>query len=249
MIKVMNERAEQPPRQRILDAAAQLLAEGGREAVSTRAVSAVAGVQAQTIYRQFGDMRGLMDAVAAAGWAAYIAAKTSQEHGDDPVEELRSGWDLHVEFGLAHPGIYKMTYGDPRPGAPSAVSGEAHDFLTGIIKRIAAAGRLRVSVEAAAAMIHTAGVGATLGLIAAQLDHQLPAHATLSHDLRDAVFAAILIPGSSDDDHAAADGGPSAASRAVALKAVLAQADERFSASEASLLREWLDRISTPRPS
>jgi hypothetical protein len=63
------------------------------------------------------------------------------------------------------------------------------------------------------------------------------------------VFAAILIPGSSDDDHAAADGGPSAASRAVALKAVLAQADERFSASEASLLREWLDRISTPRPS
>src|SRR6266851_4946188 len=104
--------------------------------------------------------------------------------------------------------------GDPRPGAPTAVSGEAHDFLTGIVKRIAAAGRLRVSVEAAASMVHTAGVGATLGLIAAQFDGQLPAHATLSHDVRDAVFAAILTPDSHEP--AGGDGGPSAASRAAA---------------------------------
>jgi len=113
-----------------------------------------------------------------------------------------------------------------RTGAPSAVSGEAHDFLTGIVKRIAAAGRLRVSVEAAASMVHTAGVGATLGLIAAQFDGQLPAHATLSHDVRDAVFAAILTPDSHEP--AGGDGGPSAASRAVALKAVLHQAEDRF---------------------
>ena len=37
------------PRERILRAAAALLAEGGREAVSTRAVSAAAVAQAQTI--------------------------------------------------------------------------------------------------------------------------------------------------------------------------------------------------------
>jgi hypothetical protein len=34
-----------------VQAAARLLAEGGREAVSTRAVAAAAGVQAPTIYR------------------------------------------------------------------------------------------------------------------------------------------------------------------------------------------------------
>ena len=43
---------------------AQLLNDGGREAVSTRAVAAAAGVQPPTIYRQYGDMQGLLSAVA-----------------------------------------------------------------------------------------------------------------------------------------------------------------------------------------
>ena len=55
------------PRERILAATAKLLAEGGREAASTRAVGAAAGVQAPTIYRLFGDKQGLLDAVAARG--------------------------------------------------------------------------------------------------------------------------------------------------------------------------------------
>ena len=41
--------AAETTRGRILDAAASLLTAGGREAVSTRAVSAAAGVQAPTI--------------------------------------------------------------------------------------------------------------------------------------------------------------------------------------------------------
>ncbi|MGC4948582.1 TetR family transcriptional regulator, partial [Streptomyces sp. DT224] len=40
-------------RRRIIAAATRLLAEKGREAVSTRAVGAAAGVQAPTIYRLF----------------------------------------------------------------------------------------------------------------------------------------------------------------------------------------------------
>ncbi len=54
----MESETDMNPRDRILQAAARLLAEGGREAVSTRAVSSAAGVQAPTIYRQFGDMQG-----------------------------------------------------------------------------------------------------------------------------------------------------------------------------------------------
>ena len=51
-------------RARILRAATELLATGGRDAVTTRAVSAAAGVQPPTIYRHFGDMQGLFEAVA-----------------------------------------------------------------------------------------------------------------------------------------------------------------------------------------
>ena len=51
-------------RDRIVDAASALLASGGPSAVTTRAVAADAGVQAPTIYRQFGDKDGLLQAVA-----------------------------------------------------------------------------------------------------------------------------------------------------------------------------------------
>jgi AcrR family transcriptional regulator len=100
-----------------VQAAARLLAEGGREAVSTRAVAAAAGVQAPTIYRQFGDMRGLLDEVASYGFSTYLRDKTRRERAEDPVEDLRQGWDLHVEFGVANPALYKLMYGDPVPGA------------------------------------------------------------------------------------------------------------------------------------
>ena len=55
-------------RDRILAEAVDLLARGGREALTTRAVAAAAGVQAPTISRLFGDKQGLVDAVAEHGF-------------------------------------------------------------------------------------------------------------------------------------------------------------------------------------
>ena len=105
-------------RERIVATAAELLARGGREAVTTRAVATAAGVQPPTIYRLFGDKVGLLDAVAEHGFQAYLADKGAGPSAD-PVEDLRAGWDLHVGFGLANPGLYALMYGDPRPGAAS----------------------------------------------------------------------------------------------------------------------------------
>ena len=113
-------------RERIVEAAAALLTEGGREAVSTRAVSAAAGVQAPTIYRIFGDKHGLLDAVAEHGFATYLVSKTSSPPGGDPVQDLRRGWDLHVGFGLAHPAFYTLIYGEPRPGLESPAARGPH---------------------------------------------------------------------------------------------------------------------------
>src|SRR5690606_24577218 len=101
-----------PTRERIVEAAVELLIEGGREAVSTRAVSAAAGVQAPTIYRLFGDKQGLLDAVGDHGIAEYLHSKTTREREPDPVDDLRRGWDLHVDFGLEHPALYALVFGE-----------------------------------------------------------------------------------------------------------------------------------------
>ncbi|MFI7633534.1 TetR/AcrR family transcriptional regulator [Nonomuraea sp. NPDC049400] len=231
------------PRERILRAATDLLAEGGREAVSTRAVSAAAGVQAQTIYRHFGDMQGLLDEVARRGYASYLAEKQAQDQDGDPVAQLRRGWDMHVAFGLANPALYRLLYTEPRPGQQLAVTGEAHQVLLRIVERVAKAGRLRTGVEAAAAMIHSSGMGVTLTLIAAQADDRLAHYEGLSDNVREAVLACVLAP-AGDGGGPQEAGAHHAAVHAVALKSLMRDGVRSLTSGERALLGEWLDRVA-----
>ena len=226
------------PRERILRATAGLLAEGGREAVTTRSVSEAAGVQSPTIYRQFGDMRGLLDEVASYGFARYLESKVAREIVDDPVEDLRRGWDLHVEFGLANPVLYSLMYGDPRPVAAAS---EARKILRGLVQRAAEAGRLRVGVEEAADMIQAAGVGVVLTLLAAQCE---PPGSALSEKTREAVLGAVT----TDEGGIPDDGRGRVANRAVALEAVLPEAEAKLTPGERTVLSEWLERLSRTDP-
>ncbi|MEV0131655.1 TetR/AcrR family transcriptional regulator [Dactylosporangium sp. NPDC050688] len=231
-------------RERIVEAAAALLDEGGREAISTRAVSAAAGVQAPTIYRLFGDKQGLLDAVASHGFVSYLDGKMSLGHSEDPVEDLRRGWDLHVGFGLAHPAVYTLIYGEPRPGVESPAARAAAEVLAGQVRRIAAAGRLRVSEERAAHLIHAAGCGLTLTLIALPPQQRDPALSVLA---RESILAAVT----SDPPPAAGGAAPAGgvvgadavAGAAGALRTALPEVTV-LSGAERALLDEWLMRIA-----
>ncbi|MEU1600784.1 TetR/AcrR family transcriptional regulator [Streptomyces sp. NPDC005708] len=231
------------PRERILQAAADLLAEGGRDAVSTRAVSAAARVQAQTIYRHFGDMQGLLNAVARRGYADYLGAKRAHVGVGDPVEQVLRGWDLHIAFALASPAVYQLLYADPRPDVESPLVGDAHAVLLGLVESVAKSGRLRTSVEFAAAMIHSSGVGVALTLIAAQAAGQLSRYEGLSDSVRDAVLGSVLAE--PQDARDLGDPTPKAAVHAIALKALLADGVQNLTVGERTLLGELLDRIAS----
>lgn len=221
-------------RQRIIDAAAKLLEDHGIDMVTTRAVSSAAGVQPPTIYRLFSDMRGLLEAVASSGFDDYLGRKLGQALTDDPVADLRKGWDLHVEFGLEHPAHYLLMYGQPVPGGRRSAAAERGDErLRLLVTRIAEAGRLKVAVETGVAMIQAAGTGVTLSLIGSapeQRDLDLPRR------LREATIESIT--GEAQDDPG------DYAQRAAGLKAVLDEAPAIFSTGERALLGEFLDRLA-----
>ena len=224
-----------PPRERILQAALSLLESGGVEAVSTRAVSAAADVQPPTIYRQFGDMQGLLNEVARAGFEAYLKAKVARTPLSDPVEELRRGWKLHVDFGLTHPHLYAVMYSTllAEPASPATL--EAAAVLRGTVQRVAEAGRLAVSVERAAAMIHAAGKGVTLTLLSAQTNDT-----GLADLMLEAVLKAILTP---EAGTVGGTGRQQAAAHAVSLSALVQGGPAPFSRAEQGLLIEWLERL------
>ncbi|MFI6599409.1 TetR/AcrR family transcriptional regulator [Nonomuraea sp. NPDC050536] len=218
-------------RERIIAAAADLLETEGQESVTTRSVSAAAGVQPPAIYRLFGDMQGLLDAVAADGFTRYLAEKKDQAPSGDPIDDLRIGWDLHVEFGLRHPAHYRLMY---QQHASDEAARQAQEILREMLRRAAAAGLLRVPVERAAQMVHAACMGVTLSLISLPPEER---QLTVSTAVRESVLAAIAVqePGAAERDPVR---------HAVALRTLVEEMEGGFTPGERMLLAELLDRIA-----
>jgi AcrR family transcriptional regulator len=223
-------------RARIVDVASELLASGGPHAVTTRAVAAAAGVQAPTIYRQFGDKDGLLEAVADHVFSAYVAGKTVPDDVD-PVEHLRDSFDAHVTFGLANPGLIALLSDPLRPRSEAEDRGIA--VLRERIHRVALAGRLRVPEARAVSLVHAIGVGLVLALLGTPADERDPA---LTDAAWDALASAVLTgaPG--------VPGAPGAGADDAAAAAVRLAADDRalavLSPAERGLMRDWLARIA-----
>jgi AcrR family transcriptional regulator len=216
--------------------------------VTTRSVSAAAGVQPPTIYRHFGDMQGLLDVVARETLAVHIGEQANRALTNDPVEDLRRGWDLHIGFGLAHPDAFALLYSAPSVAASVSAIDEGVAVLQALVARIAEAGRLRVDVAQATALIHAAGTGVTITLAATPPGQRDP---RLSEVMREAILTAITIPGSAETPHGGADRASMAeqvAVHAIALKALLlTEASGALSPAERQLLNDWLDRLARDR--
>ena len=229
-------------------AATELLATGGRSAVTTRAVSAAAGVQPPTIYRHFGDMQGLLDVVARETLAIHVREQATRALTNDPVDDLREGWDLHIAFGLAHPDAFALLYSAPSVDASRSLIHEGVAVLQGLVARIAEAGQLRVDVAHATGLVHAAGTGVTLTLAATPPEERDP---RLSETMREAVLAAISVPAAAETPNEGPDAASPPAERvavhAVALRALLPEASGVLSPAERRLLSEWLDRVATAR--
>lgn len=218
-------------RDRIVAAAAALIASGGRDAATTRAVADAARVQAPTIYRLFKDKDGLLDIVAERVFARYVADKAARRPQADPVRALRDGWDAHVAFGLAHPAVFAIIHLDPRHGTSSPAAATGLAALRGRIDAIARAGRLRVGEERATALVHAACVGTVLTLLGRSEERRDPKLSALA---REAALAAIT------GEAAPFRSGPAGA--ASALRASLRDAAP-LTPGERHLLGELLDRI------
>ncbi len=221
-------------RGRIVRAAAELLAQGGRDAVTTRAVASRVGVSPPTIYRLFGEKNGLLSAVAEYGYARFIEAKSPLQPTDDPVDDLRSAWSLAVDFGLNRPELFLLIYGEPHSEAMAeAVRGGAQRMLARI-QRVAAAGRLRVEESLAATILQASARGAVLTWLDQPEDQHDPAFITA---MREAAISAV-------STESAILPAPGRASAARTLKANL-PGQASLSPAEHHLLTDWLDRLST----
>ena len=202
-------------RAHILETAARLLDDEGAAALTIRAVAQAAGLQAPALYRFFEDKDALLDAVAEHVFTTYVAGKAAARDGD-PVADLRAGWDAHIGFGVANAALFGLLV-TPGRTSPAAEAGLA--VLRARVHRIAETGRLRVPERLAAELVHAAGTGAVLTLLARRPEDRDPG---LAEAMFEAVLARILT-----DAPAPPDASPDLS---------------KLTGAERALLAEWLDR-------
>ena len=114
-----------------LQAARELLEEGGSAGLSLRAVARRAGVSPTAPYRHFADRDALVSAVAAQGYrelAAYLAA--AHPTIPETADELSKVAVAYVRFALDHPALFRAMFAEPcdpdnpeRVAATTAISG------------------------------------------------------------------------------------------------------------------------------
>ncbi len=228
-------------KERLLDAAATLLAESKGEPVSTRQITDMAGVKAPTLYHHFGDKEGLFYAVVNRGFERYLSNERALESSGDPVQDIRRHWDTHVRFGLDQPELYVVMFGNVRPERRPAIVADAEGFLEELLEVAAERGMLRVTPHEAARSILATNVGVTLMLIAEKAEKR---NLALSSLTREAVFSAVLVEAAADPPEGA-PGQPSYVMAAIALNASLqASHPEQLTGTEMKLFLEWLHRIT-----
>jgi AcrR family transcriptional regulator len=230
------------PKILLFRAAAELLANSGGSAVSTRQITQLAGVTAPTLYHHFGDKEGLFDAVVAAGFDEYVAGERDFAPSGQPLEDIGRMWDNHVQFGLDQPELYLVMFGNIRPESRPAIVADAEALMEEMLNKAAVAGQLNVPPREAARSILAANVGVTLMLIAEKATER---NLELSAMTRDAMIFAVSTE-QARNDRPEDTGKSSVVVAAIALNAALqASHSDQLSSSELKLFLEWLHRIST----
>jgi AcrR family transcriptional regulator len=233
-----------PVKTRILEAASELLARSPDADISTRATCEAAGVTAPTLYHHFGDKEGLLAAVVDFGWTAFLESnrKTAAVVHEHIADDIRAGWDNHIEFARENPNFYKLMW-SPAVSANSAAFREAFQMLYDRLELGASRGQLRVSVETAARMVMSATTGAALSLIS---HSDLYGDPTFVTQLREAVIAAVTaVPPTATGKRSAPDaGGPTIATAAATLQSKLAHQDTPLTAPEQALMEQWLTTLA-----
>ncbi len=131
-----------------VDAAVELLEEGGPEAVTVRRVAAMVGASTQVIYTLFGGKPGLAGAVFGRGHELLRAALEAAPTGEDSLIDLRRQGEAYRRRALENPNLYRVMFGDSlgvmEPDeAAAAAAAASFTALVDAVERCQRDGRVR----------------------------------------------------------------------------------------------------------
>jgi AcrR family transcriptional regulator len=97
----------------LLDAALQVLEEGGATALSLRAVARRAGVSPAAPYRHYADREALVSAVAAVGYRDLAERLAAAHAAPSTAEQLADVAVAYVRFAIERPALFRIMFSEP----------------------------------------------------------------------------------------------------------------------------------------
>jgi AcrR family transcriptional regulator len=142
------EREREEIRTRILDAARDLFAAEGYEAVTMRRIAERIEYSPTAIYFHFKDKETLLHEICDADFLTLAHQLVETSKIADPIEKLRATGHAYVRFGLNHPNHYRLMFMTPHPPLGEEHSVEkgnpeedAYQFLEDIVSQAITEGR------------------------------------------------------------------------------------------------------------
>ena len=104
------ERERLEMRGRIMDAARELFAREGYEAVSMRRIAEAIEYSPTAIYVHFRDKQDLMIQLCQSDFVALAHGVADLQKVSDPVERIRRMGHAYIRFGVEHPNHYRLMF-------------------------------------------------------------------------------------------------------------------------------------------
>lgn len=153
--KERREREKQEIRGKILDAARELFATSGYEAVTMRMVAEKIEYSPTTIYLHWKDKQELLHEICMSDFGALADVFQRISRVADPVERLKKIGMAYVKFAQEHPHHYRLMFMTPLPhpsvdpqhdgkGNPER---DAYAFLRVTVEQAIAEGRIRPDLK------------------------------------------------------------------------------------------------------
>ncbi|WP_068876759.1 MULTISPECIES: TetR/AcrR family transcriptional regulator [unclassified Phenylobacterium] len=146
-------------RQEILEAAERIFVAEGYEGATIRKIADEVGVSSTALYMHFQDKACILHEIVE-GTLSQLLERNTEIAGRplDAVVRTRMMLDAYMRWGLEHPNAYQLVYcapsaasTDPRPERTTELSGKCYEAFSGVVREVAASGRLRMGAADSAA--------------------------------------------------------------------------------------------------
>lgn len=168
-------------REALVEAAAGLLEEGGVAAVTLREVGRRAGVSHNAPYKHFTDKEDLLASVAARELNRHDASRRRGRAAQKPIDVVTARLHGFVRHALAHPELFKLTYGPWRTGNAelTAAANAGRSSFVEVVRAAQADGDLPAGdPERVAALLQALAHGASSLALAGHLSRKGKGHAS-----------------------------------------------------------------------